>query len=54
MVGWFPFDESEGVANAVVGRGAEIANVGEDLARLGARDRGVDCAGIRGELGAAV
>lgn len=51
--GRFPFDESEGVAGAVVGWGAEIADVGEDLVRLRARDRGVGCAGVGGEFGAA-
>ena len=51
--GRFAFDESEGVADAVVGWGAEIADVGEDLVGLRARDRGVDCAGVGGEFGAA-
>lgn len=53
VVGRLSFDEGEGVADAVVGRGAEVDDVGEDLVRLGARDRGVDCARVGGEFGAA-
>ena len=49
-VGWFPFDEGQGVADAVFGWGAETGDVGEDLIGLGAWDRGVDRAGVGGVL----